>query len=57
MQQAVLAGVIINNYHQAELMELSDNYNYPAHFWNKDTTAKRPSDFDEIVTLHMKGST
>lgn len=51
MHQAVLAGVILSKYHQTELLELSGDYNYPAHLWDKDTTALRPSSFDKIVTL------
>jgi len=55
MHQAVLAGMILNQFDQTELLELPENYNYPAHLWIQDKTDQRPNSLDKMITLRHEG--
>ena len=55
MHQAILAGMILNQFSQEEITELPHNYNYPAHLWQQDNTRHRPANFNEVVTLRHEG--
>ena len=55
IHQAVLSGVILNQYDRAEILELPDSYNYPAHLWQQDKTSRRPASFNEMITLRHEG--
>ena len=55
MHQAVLAGVILRNCEQQELLELPETYNYPVHLFEQDATGRRPSSMDALVTFRHEG--
>lgn len=55
MHQAVLAGVVLRDHEQQELLELPETYNYPVHLFEQDATGRRPSSIDELVTFRHEG--
>lgn len=49
--QAVLSGVILSMFPEAELQELPPTYNYPLHLISEDVSKTRPSTLEELVTI------
>jgi len=55
LHQAVLSGLVLRSFEQADLFELPDTYNYPANLFEQDATSRRPASLDELVTFRHEG--
>ena len=55
VHQAILSGVILSLFPEAELQELPPTYNYPLHLFPEDVSSTRPSTLEELVTIRHEG--
>ncbi len=52
--QAILTGLILNQYPKSKLRELPKTYNYPLHLHLKNPRKDKPTNFDELITIRYE---
>lgn len=53
--QAILSGILMASLPRNAMQELPPVYNYPLHLYAEDTTGRRPSALEELVTCRYEG--
>ncbi len=54
IHQAILSGVILAFFGRGEIQELPPAYNYPMHLSGQDSTAARPTNIGDLVTVRYE---